>query len=65
MLLKDNEFVKKVKDIIATCTGKYTDLEDKGLIWDTSKCEIRGMSVKYSKRKDSSNREHDQSLQKE
>ena len=50
-LLKDTDYVQKVKDIINAYRLDHSDTEDNGSLWDTIKCEIRGMSIKYSKRK--------------
>ena len=64
-LLKDAEYVRKVKDLIHICTEKYKDVENKGLVWDTIKCEIRGMTIKFSKLKARLQRSREQNLQKE
>ena len=47
-LLTDTEYVKRVTDCINDCKEKYKYSIDKGLIWDSMKMEIRGISISYS-----------------
>ncbi len=47
-LLTDKEYVNKVTQCIKDCKLKYKDSIDKGLIWDTVKMEIRGISISHS-----------------
>ena len=50
-LLTDKDYVSIVKKVLLECDEKYGSLDDKNLKWDAIKCEIRGETVKYSKRK--------------
>lgn len=50
-LLHDQTYVDQVKLVLQNSAAKYNTLLDKGLIWDTVKCEIRGTTINYSKRK--------------
>ena len=64
-LLEDKTYVENMKALVQTCKEKYTDLEDRGLIWDTIKCEIRGFSIKYSKMKRKKERQKETELKNE
>ena len=57
-MLHDREYVNQVKLLISESKEKYKHLEDKGLCWDTVKCEIRGLSIRFSKRKAFKEREN-------
>ena len=50
-LLHDQHYVDLVKLILHESLERHNNLEDKGLLWDTIKCEIRGMTITFSKRK--------------
>ena len=47
-LLKDPIFVEKVKNFLQICSEKYKSIENKALVWDTIKCEIRGIAISYA-----------------
>ena len=40
-----------MKDLIKEQSDRYTALDNKNLKWDVIKCELRGFTVSYSKRK--------------
>lgn len=63
-LLTDKEYVKLVKNIVRDCEGKYEQLQDKNLKWDTIKCEIRGATIKFCKQKGKQTRQNEQNLNK-
>ena len=50
-LLKDVTYVAALKMNIPLFKEKYNDTRDLGLKWDLIKMEIRGFTIKYSKRK--------------
>ena len=50
-LLEDESYTAALRENILTFKAKYADLTDSGLKWDLIKMEIRGFTVKYSKRK--------------
>lgn len=50
-LLKDKHYVELVKHKIEEFKKKYIDIDDKALKWDLIKCDIRGVTISYSKRK--------------
>ena len=41
------DYVNKVKSIIYTTSRIYEHLEDKGLVWDMIKLEIRTQTISY------------------
>lgn len=61
-LLTDKDYVDIIKKVIVECDKKYETLENKNLKWDAIKCEIRGETVKYSKRKNKLAREKELKL---
>mgnify|MGYP006953848504 CR=1 FL=1 len=61
----DQTYTEGVKELIQTCKGKYTELEDKGIIWDVIKCEICGFTVKHSKLKRKKERQQENCLNSE
>jgi hypothetical protein len=50
-LLKDREYIGKVKTGLVAAIEKYADVEDKGLKWDLIKMELRSSTICYSKEK--------------
>jgi hypothetical protein len=56
-LLKDQDYVKLIKEKYATALVKYEDLEDKGLKWDLIKMELRSSTICFSKNKAKENRD--------
>ena len=47
-LLKEGEYIKRIKDTLNNCSEKYRDFENKGLLWDAIKCEFRADTISYS-----------------
>lgn len=56
-LLREQDYVDQVKNMLQELRTKYRALQDKGLKWDTIKCEIRGLTIRYSKRRARQQRE--------
>jgi exonuclease III len=50
-LLRDKEYVEKINICYANALEKYNNLEDKGLVWDLIKMEIRSTTICFSKNK--------------
>lgn len=48
LLLQDQEYIKKVKELVPKLEADLIDMEDKGLKWDCIKCDIRSMTLSYS-----------------
>jgi hypothetical protein len=42
------DYLDKIKSVIADCKEKYQNLEDKRLLWDVMKCEIRADTISYA-----------------
>ena len=64
-LLHDKIYVKTVKDILSECKKKYTNMTDKGLIWELCKLEIRSFSVPYCIKKKKERSAFKRSLEEE
>ncbi len=47
-LLKDRAYLDQTRKLIEICKQKYRDLDDKRLLWDVMKCEIRADTISYS-----------------
>jgi exonuclease III len=47
ILLHDIQYVKNIKNILKECKSKYSNTQDKGLVWELCKLEIRSYSVPY------------------
>ena len=47
-LLRDNEYIERIKTCLGDCNDKYKETENKSLVWDTIKCEIRSISISYA-----------------
>jgi hypothetical protein len=47
-LLHDIEYVKKVKKCISECKENYKNMNDKAMLWDVTKCEIRTVTISHS-----------------
>ena len=50
-LLRDKNYINKIKNGIQIAVAKYADIEDNGLKWDLVKMEIRSSTICYSKEK--------------
>ena len=64
-LLKDLSFVEKVKTFLQNCSAKYKIIENKALVWDAIKCEIRGIAISYAILKSKKNRKYIEELKQE
>lgn len=47
-LLQDTKYVNDIKEIIQTCGKNYEHLEDKSLVWEIIKMDIRNYTISYS-----------------
>ena len=47
-LLKNKDYVEIVKNVLNECKAKYLNLENKTLLWDVIKCEIRSETISYA-----------------
>ena len=59
-LLNDTNYTELVYKIIDESRNKYNILDDKSLVWDMIKCDIRGQTVSYSTHKARERRKHEQ-----
>ena len=50
-LLEDVNFTDKLAGAIPKFIAKYEDIDDKGLLWERVKMEIRSFTISYSKQK--------------
>ena len=62
-LLKDIEYVTRIKESIQEFKRQYQQEKDKSLVWDTFKCEIRTVTLSYSSYKAKTLRQRESNLQ--
>ena len=51
MLLQDEIYLKLIKDYFSCILQKYAVVDDKQLLWELIKMEIRSETMRYCKRK--------------
>ena len=51
-LLKDENFVQKLRNLYPVFQRKYKDVDDKQIFWELLKMEIRMLTISYAKGKD-------------
>ena len=61
-LLADKTYVELITKNIPECVKKYQELEDKGLLWEMIKMEIRATTVIFAKRKARQERNEEKEL---
>jgi len=64
-LLKDSAYVDKIKKCIMETRRDNADLEDKNLLWDLIKCNIRGITQSHSMGKHRLERKREESIKRE
>ena len=47
-LLRDEKYIKDIKEIMIRFKEIHKEEEDYGLLWDTLKCEVRGFTISYA-----------------
>lgn len=61
-LLKDEPYLTQIRECIRQCKENYKDLEDKRLVWDVTKCEIRAKTISYACHKSKLNKQMEKEL---
>ena len=61
-LLQDENFIESLEQKLPEFKNKYADLNDKGLLWEMVKMEIRAFSISFSKYKASQKRNEEKQL---
>jgi hypothetical protein len=56
-LLKEKKYVDMVNQKLDECINRYSKVSDKGLLWDATKAEIRGITISYATHKAKSKKE--------
>ena len=64
-LLEDNEYTDKLSENIPLFIKKYIHVEDKGLLWEMIKMEIRMFTTYYSKQKAKKQKNYEKNLLQE
>jgi exonuclease III len=64
-LLRDCEYTAKMKVLFEECKTKYRDINDKRLVWDVIKSDIRGFTISHSSHKAKKVKEYETKLLQE
>jgi exonuclease III len=64
-LLSDSVYIKRINSLIEECETKYGKMNDKRMVWDVIKMEIRGSTVSYCSYKAKKDRETEKELLQE
>ena len=64
-LLTDNKYIKAINTLLENCVNKYQNVENKALVWDTIKCEIRGTTIEFAINKAKDKRQFEARLKSE
>ena len=64
-LLTDNKYIKVINTLLENCVNKYKNVENKALVWDTIKCEIRGTTIEFTINKAKEKRQFEARLKSE
>lgn len=63
-LLRDEHYQDRIKECINEIMVKYSETEDKRLLWDVIKCDIRAETISYAAFKSKNNKKIEQELTK-
>ena len=55
-------YINSVKTCINDCKQRYQNLANKGLLWDTIKTEIRGISISFASYSAKNNNKQEEKL---
>ena len=47
-LLTDKDYVDRIIAFLETCDTKYISINNRAMMWDVLKCELRGITIEYS-----------------
>ena len=61
-LLSDTKYVESLNFLIPAFAKKHHKVEDKGLVWEMIKMEIRAFTIQFSKKKAKSRRDEESAL---
>ena len=64
-LLEDSDYTATMAETIPQFIDKYKDVEDKGLLWEMVKMEIRSFTITFTKTKAKKCRDQEKFLTKE
>jgi exonuclease III len=62
LLLKDIEYVTAINALIDECETTYSNMSNKGLLWDVVKMRIRSHTISHAAHKAKLNRQHEKEL---
>ena len=63
--LLDEEYVRKCTKIIEHCKTKFFNYENKNVVWELIKCDVRHFSINYAIKKAKNRKEREDSIQTE
>ena len=61
----DKDYVHKITKFLETCDTKYDTIQNRAMVWDFLKCELRGITIEYSIKKAKRTRQYVNELNEE
>ena len=64
-LLMDKDYTKLINSLLENCAAKFQNVQNKALVWDCIKCEIRGATIQFAVQKANEKRQYETNLRAE
>ena len=64
-LLMDKDYIKLINSLLEDCSAKFQNIQNKALVWDCIKCEIRGATIQFAVQKAKEKRQYETNLRAE
>ena len=64
-LLMDKDYTKLINSLLENCSAKFQNVQNKALVWDCTKCEIRGATIQFAVQKAKEKRQYETNLRAE
>ena len=64
-LLMDKDYTKLINSLLENCSAKFQNVQNKALVWDCIKCEIRGATIQFAVQKAKEKRQYETNLRAE
>ena len=64
-LLMDKDYTKLINSLLENCSAKFQNVQNKALVWDCIKCEIRGATIQFAVKKAKEKRQYETNLRAE
>ena len=64
-LLMDKDYTKLINSLLENCSAKFQNVQNKALVWDCIKCDIRGATIQFAVKKAKEKRQYETNLRTE